>query len=139
MKYLIDTCVISELIKKDPDKQVVSFINKQKEENIYLSVLTIGEIFKGISKLDDGDKKKSLNKWVNKDLLKRFENRIIDIDYNISAKWGEISGRLERKGSRPSVIDSLLASTCIVYEFVLVTRNIKDIKKLGCKYINPWG
>ncbi len=88
MNYLLDTNIISELISKTPDKNVVNFILKIEEESLYLSVITIGEIKAGIEKLDNGKKKEKLLNWLENDLLTRFENRIIDIDTEVMLNWG---------------------------------------------------
>ena len=88
MKYLIDTCVVSELIKKNPNKQVVKCISGTTEINLFISVLTIGELHKDIEKLPESRKKEKLHKWVNCDLKERFKDRIINIDeiYNEAEK-----------------------------------------------------
>ena len=80
MKYLLDTCVISEVIKPQADKNVIAWMQNQNEENLYLSVLTFGEIEKGIEKALDGSRRRKLQLWVEEDLKKRFENRIIPIN-----------------------------------------------------------
>ncbi len=90
MKYLMDTCVISELIKKKPNKNVISWASSKSEENLYLSVLTIGEIQKGISKLAESKKKDELQPWITIDLRDRFSGRILDVDLEIAKKWGEL-------------------------------------------------
>ncbi len=87
MNYLLDTCVISELIKKFPDKKVVNWISKIPEESLFLSVFTISELHKGIEKLSAGIKKTELHEWVNLDLKNRFENRIIVFDLDAAEKW----------------------------------------------------
>ena len=80
MKYLLDTCLISELVKKEPNRNVMLWINNQDENTLYLSVLTIGELQKGISKLPDSARKAELQAWVNNDLVARFQRRLLSID-----------------------------------------------------------
>lgn len=138
MKYLLDTCVISELIKPEPNSHVINWLNAQNEEDIYLSVLTIGEIQKGIAKLPESKKKQNLQNWLDNDLQQRFESRIIDINNEISLCWGKIQGEAEQKGNKMSVIDSLIASTGIVFDCTVVTRNVSDIEASDCKLYNPW-
>jgi len=138
VKYLLDTCVISELIKPEPHSGVFDWLNSQNEEDIYLSVLTIGEIQKGITKLTDSPKKKILQKWMDSDLQQRFDDRIINISNEIALCWGKIQGEAEQKGRKMSVIDSLIAATGIVYDCVIVTRNVADIETSGCRLFNPW-
>jgi len=138
LKYLLDTCVISELIKPEKNNKVVKWIKKRKESSLFISVLTIGEIQKGISKLPDSHKKEYLKTWVDNDLKKRFAGRILEITEEIATSWGEIQAKSESEGKKMPVIDSLIAATAIKNNLTVVTRNIKDIENSGCKSINPW-
>ena len=131
MKYLLDTCVISELSKAKPNSQVVQWIKSQYEADFCLSVLTIGEIQKGITKLADSKKKLVLQKWLDQDLKTRFENRILEVSGIVAQKWGIIQGESERQGKKMSVIDSFIAVTGLVYDITVVTRNIDDMVQSG--------
>ena len=138
MKYLIDTCVISELVKSEPDKKVINWISNISEDLLFLSVFTIGEIRKGIEKLSESKKKRELQHWLKNDLRNRFSKRILNFDINVSEKWGEIQGQTESQGKTLSLIDGLIASTAIYYDMVLVTRNVKDVENSGAVILNPW-
>lgn len=138
MKYLLDTCVISELIKRQPSPSVEKWVNSQNEENMFLSVLTIAEIQKGITKLPESHKKENLQVWLNDDLQQRFFGKILNINYEIASLWGKIQGRAEQQGKKMSVVDSLIATTGLVYDCVVVTRNVTDMEFSGCKILNPW-
>lgn len=138
MKYLIDTCVLSELIKPQKNEKVTEWILDKKETHLFISVLTIGELNKGITKLPDSKRKDAINSWVNNDLKKRFAGRILEITEEIAALWGEIQGKAEKRGKKMAVIDSLIAATAIINNLTVVTRNVKDFKNSGCKIINPW-
>lgn len=138
MRYLIDTCVISELIRKAPAKSVTGWIRNQDETTFHLSVLTIGEIQKGIRKLRDGKKKLSLQKWIDDELSKRFRGRIIGIDLAVASRWGAISGDAERRGRKIPVIDGLLAATAIEEGLTLVTRDIGHVRETGATILDPW-
>lgn len=141
MTYLLDTCVLSKLrkISKTKDKVLQEWILKHTEEQYFLSVLTIGEIQQGISKLEDAKHKRILEEWLNGDVLQRFENRILPIDYRVATKWGDISGVSLQNGTPQPVIDGLIASTAIVHDLILVTENIKDFSKIEeLKIFNPW-
>lgn len=138
MKYLLDTCVISELIKKEKNNKVVKWIKKRKESSLFISVLTVGEIQKGISKLPDSHKKEYLKTWIDNDLKKRFAGRILEITEEIATTWGEIQAKSESEGKKMPAIDSLIAATAIKNNLTVVTRNEKDIENSGCKSINPW-
>ena len=138
MKYLLDTCVISELIKKEKNNKVVKWIKKRRESSLFISVLTVGEIQKGISKLPDSHKKEYLKTWIDNDLKKRFAGRILEITEEIATSWGEIQAKSESEGKKMPAIDSLIAATAIKNNLTVVTRNEKDIENSGCKSINPW-
>jgi len=138
LKYLLDTCVISELIKKEKNNKVVKWIKKRKESSLFISVLTVGEIQKGISKLPDSHKKEYLKTWIDNDLKKRFAGRILEITEEIATTWGEIQAKSESEGKKMPAIDSLIAATAIKNNLTVVTRNEKDIENSGCKSINPW-
>lgn len=138
MRYLLDTCVISELIKQQPDQKVVQWISDIDETSLFISVLTIGELHKGIEKLPESRKKSILHKWVSYDLEKRFKNRIIDFDIKTAATWGKIQAKSELLGRTLPAIDGLIAATGIFNGLVVVTRNIKDMQVSGADLLNPW-
>ena len=139
MKYLLDTCLISELVKKEPNPAVVSWLDEQEEQALLLSVLTLGELQKGISKLPDGAKKDELQAWVTIDLGERFSGRVIDIDQETALCWGKLQGEAERLGEKLPVMDSLIAATAAVHGLMVVTRNVKDMERCGGRVCNPWG
>jgi len=138
MSYLIDTCCISELVKKKPDPNVVKWFADQDELSMFLSVITFGELRKGIEKLPDSKKKKELNRWVKEDLKHRFKNRILYINMEEVNKWGEILATAEKNGKPLPAIDSLIAATALVHDFSIVTRNTKDMEDSGVVVTNPW-
>src|SRR5262245_48249635 len=107
MNYLLDTNVISELIAKQPNPQVVSWIDSLDPAMIYLSVITIGEIRKGIEKLPSSTRKEHLSAWLTNELLLRFDGRIAAITTEVMLVWGELTGRLENAGHPLAAIDSL--------------------------------
>jgi len=138
MKYLLDTCVISEVIKQKPSSNVIKWIKQEEESNFFISVLTIGELHKGIEKLDKSKRKDELHNWVENDLKERFCNRIINIDMPVVTMWGKIQGMTERTGKSMPAIDSLIAATGITHHLTVVTRNISDMKESGAVLYNPW-
>ena len=139
MKYLLDTCLISELVKKEPNPAVVSWLKEQEEQTLFLSVLNLGELQKGICKLPDGSKKDELQSWVTLDLVERFAGRIIDIDLETARCWGRIQGTAEQAGEKLPVMDSLIAATAKAHGLIVVTRNVRDLERCGGKVCNPWG
>lgn len=139
MKYLLDTCLISELVKKEPIPAVVSWLDEQDEQKLFLSVLNLGELQKGISKLPDGTKKEELHAWVALDLVERFTGRILEIDLETALCWGRLQGEAEQAGEKLPVMDSLIAATAAAHDLVVVTRNVRDIERCGVRVCNPWG
>ncbi|MBK5275846.1 MAG: type II toxin-antitoxin system VapC family toxin [Desulfuromonadales bacterium] len=139
MKYLLDTCLISELVKKEPNSAVISWLDEQDEQTLFLSVLTLGELQKGISKLPAGARRVELQAWAEHDLVERFTGRIIDIDLETAQFWGKLQGESEQRGESLPVMDSLIAATAMVHGLIVVTRNVKDIERCRARICNPWG
>lgn len=138
MNCLIDTCLVSELIKPRPQPSVIEWLDRMPENGLFLSVITFGELGKGIAKLGHGGKRKRLMNWVARDLKERFEGRILNLDLAVMETWGSIMGELEKKGRLVPLMDSLIAATALQNSMVVVTRNTKDMAPLGVKTINPW-
>lgn len=138
MRYLLDTCVLSELIKRKPSASVVSWIRNQNELSLHVSVLTFGEIEKGLAKLNDRKRRQKLRNWVDQDLRRRFAGRILNFDYETACRWGEITGTAEKKGSPIPVLDAQLAATVLIHGMTLVTRNTDDVAPSGVQILNPW-
>lgn len=138
MKFLLDTCLISELVKKEPNAAVLSWLDERDEQGFFLSVLTLGELQKGISKLSAGSRKDDLQAWVEHDLVERFEGRILGIDLETALIWGKLQGEPERNGEKLPVMDSLIAATATAHGLVVITRNVKDIERCHARVFNPW-
>jgi len=138
MKYLLDTCVISELMRQIPSSKVIEWITSGNENDYYLSVLTLGEVHKGIEKLAESKRKEELHNWVENELKERFDKRIIEINLNVAATWGKLLGIAEKKGKPMPAVDALIAATGKVYHMTVVTRNTSDIKESGVQLFNPW-
>ncbi|MCC5636038.1 type II toxin-antitoxin system VapC family toxin [Nostoc sp. CHAB 5844] len=138
MTYLLDTCLISELVIKQPNQQVVDWLDAQVPETLYLSVITIGEIAKGISKLTASKRKESLFTWLNETLPNRFEHRILSINISTMVLWGNLVGQLEQNGRPLPIMDSLIAAIALQNSLSLVTRNQNDFAGTGVVIVNPW-
>lgn len=141
MKYLLDTNIISEFISKNPNQKVLDYVNSLDENDIYLSVITIGEIRFGIQKLDREHQAKKislLSTWLNNELMQRFDGRIVDIDKETMLQWGEINAKLQKIGRPMPIMDSLIASSCLAKKMVLITRNTKDFYSFEMEMINPF-
>jgi len=137
MKYLLDTCVISELAKPVPEKKVLNWLNGTPSEVLLLSVVTIGEIRKGLTKLPDSKRKESLTFWLNT-LLEDYQPRILPVDLAVADNWGLIQGDAEMAGTPMSSIDGLIAATAYTHNLTIVTRNEKDFSVARVPIINPW-
>lgn len=138
MNFLLDTCVISELIARQPNPTVVQWIDSINEDKLFLSVITIGEIKKGIEKLAVSRRKDVLAEWLEDALLVRFRDKILPIDLPVVLAWGQLAAELEKQGRRMPAIDSLISATCLHGELCLVTRNENDFVHSGITMINPW-
>jgi toxin FitB len=139
MKYLIDTCIISELVAKKPNANVLKWIDSIDPDSAYLSVITIGEIRKGIEKLPDSQRRATLHAWLTEDLLARFSGRILPIDVEVVLVWGQLAGSLESEGKKMGAIDSLIAASALYNHCSLATRNEADFRHTGIAIVNPWG
>ncbi|MDP1606534.1 MAG: type II toxin-antitoxin system VapC family toxin [Rhodocyclaceae bacterium] len=135
MSYLIDTNVLSELRRKSPDAGVVAWFSRRLPATLHLSVLTLGEIRKGIEGSSDETRRQSLLDWLETDLPAFFTGRVLPVDEAVADRWG----RLAAAAGRPlPAIDSLLAATALEHDLVLVTRNARDFSGLPVQIFNPW-
>jgi tRNA(fMet)-specific endonuclease VapC len=137
MRYLLDTNVISELVSKRPNEGVIRWIDDVDPEKIHLSVITIGELSKGIEKLQDSSRKDTLKAWLLEDLLVQLNGCILPFDIEVMLTWGLVAGRLERVGRPLSAMDSLIAALALHHALSLVTRNENDFKDTGVTIVNP--
>ncbi len=137
MKNLLDTCVIAEYQKPLPDAKVMSWLTSQIEESLFLSVLTIGEIEKGVARLPASKRKANLEAFLE-NLVTRFDRRIINLDAATLRRWGRLTGSLEKKGRVLPIIDSFLAATALEYDLTIITRNTADFTDTGARVLNVW-
>jgi predicted nucleic acid-binding protein len=138
MNYILDTNVISELVAAQPDENVAHWIDSVDPERVFLSVITIGELKRGIEKLPDSRRKGQLDRWLNEDLLVRFQDHLLAIDVDVMLAWGDLTARLEAVGKPMPAIDSLIAASTAQSGFTLVTRNVADFAHTGISVFNPW-
>lgn len=136
--FLLDTNVISELVKPEPDANVVRWIEETDESLLFLSVITIGEIRKGVERLTPGRRRGRLESWLRIDLRARFHNRILPVDESVAERWGELSAVAAPNGKPVPVLDGLLAATAAHYDLMLVTRNVQDVAGTTVPTLNPW-
>jgi predicted nucleic acid-binding protein len=136
--FLLDTNIISELVKPRPEPSVTAWIEGTDESLLYLSVLTLGEIRRGIAALPQSRRRAALEAWLDKDLRARFEGRILVIDYEVADRWGLLSAAARNSGIALPVIDGLLAATALEHNLTLVTRDTGQIPTMGVAVFNPW-
>lgn len=141
MSYLLDTCILSKLrkLKTHPDQGLSEWFSRHSEDQYFISVISIGEIQKGIAKLKEEEQQKKMifEDWLVGNLIPRFQDRILKIDAHTTLIWGEISGKAQKKGFPFPAIDFLLAASAIQHSLVLVTENIRDFIPTGCRLLNP--
>ena len=135
MSYLVDTNVLSELRRKRPNKPVLGWFGERPASTLFLSVLTLGELRKGIETVADAERRMRLIDWLEADLPAFFTGRILGIDAAVADRWGRM---LAAAGRPLPAIDSLLAATAAQHDMVLVTRNVRDFAGLPVQVLDPW-
>lgn len=135
MSYLVDTNVLSELRSRKPDTNVREWMQARPRQSLYLSVLSLGEIRKGIEAVADPAFRQTLSDWLEVELPNYFLGRLLGIDASVADRWGRLQARA---GRTLPVIDGLLAATALQHDLTLVTRNVKDFAGLGLQLVDPW-
>jgi len=134
--YLLDTNVVSEVVRRSPSARVLQWFEGVSEESLYVSVLVLGEIRKGVDLIDDAARRRRLTEWLVDELPARFGTRVVSVDRHIAERWGRLSA--EHAGQPLPVIDALMAATALERDLTIVTRNVRDIARSGAPYLNPW-
>ena len=137
MNYLLDTCFLSELRKPKPHIFVLDWFEIIDERRLFISALSIGELYYGIALLQDGKQKKEIKAWMQQ-IENSYADLIIPINEKVATRWGEMRALLQSRGITLNVVDGLLAATCEVYSLNLVTRNNIDFKDTGINILDPW-
>ena len=138
MSFLVDTNVISEVAKPHPSPQVMEFLHETDEDRLFISVITLGELRRGVALKTDGRVKSALDSWLRVDLLERFSGRIMNITIRVADLWGELMADATRRGIALHAMDGFLAATARAHNQTLVTRNVKDFAPFGLPLVNPW-
>lgn len=136
--YLLDTNCISEAVRPRPEPRVMSWLGAADEELLFLSVLTLGEIRKGVASLAQSRRRTLLESWLNQELEARFAARILIVDGAIANRWGLLAATAKRKGRHLSTVDGLLAATAIHHNLTIVSRNEGDFEGTHVPILNPW-
>lgn len=135
MTYLLDTNVVSELTRRRPDRKVLAWFDDTDDAHLHLSVLSLGEIRKGVQMLPHGAKREELSRWLEVALPEWFETRLLAITAQVAATWGSLLADLGRPAP---AIDSLLAATALHHGLAVVTRNVTDFDFPGLAVVDPW-
>ena len=138
MRYLLDTCVLSEFTKPKPEKRVLDWVKEQDLEALRLSVVTIGEIQRGISLLPSSNRRTTLEAWQSDQLAKQFEGRVLSLETETFLAWAKLMARLSQEGRTMGVFDSLIAATALQHRLTLVTRNTRDFQHAQTDLFDPW-
>lgn len=135
MSYLLDTNVISEVLRPKPSAHVLGWLEHLPDTALHLSVLTLGEIRKGVEQLEDDRRKEKLRLWLEQELPAWFEDRLLPVSALVADRWGRLLSKMERP---VPAIDSLLAATALHHGLRMATRNVEDFRFPGLEVVNPW-
>jgi len=136
--FLLDTNCISEVVRLKPEPRVMAWMEGADESHLYLSVLTMGEIRKGLDALQQSKRRTQLETWLELELQARFSGRILPIDAAVADRWGLLAASAKRRGKALSSIDGLLAATAIHHNLTIVSRNVSDFANTYVPVVNPW-
>ena len=132
--FLLDTCVVSEGMRQVPDSDVDIWLRKQRNDELFISAMTAGELLFGIERLPTGRRRRVLESWYAATVSVGFDGRILPFDFAASEFWA----RLRSRHNVANTVDSQIAATALAHEFVVVTRNVRDFAYEGLKVLNPW-
>ena len=138
MRFLLDTNVISELVKPLPNENVWEWVNALPDEQLFISSITIGELQRGIELLPSSIRRSDYERWLQEQILTQYADRIIAVDTMVMLRWGALMAGTAAKGRPLPVFDSLLAATALTHNMQLVTRNVQDFAETGVQVVNPW-
>ncbi len=135
--YLLDTCVFSEFAKPEPSPKVLEWARTVKEAEQHLSILVLGELLRGVARMPDGERRRTLGHWIES-LFETHGDRLVPVDAEVMRAWAELCAQAEASGKTQSAMDSLIAAQAISRKLTLVTRNTEDFRFLGVALLNPW-
>jgi predicted nucleic acid-binding protein len=138
MSYLLDTNAISEWVKPRPDPGIIQWFDEVDEDRTYLSVITLGELRKGVDRLAGGRRRDRLEQWLTSELPDRFGERILPVDVAIADEWGRVLAHAEKAGTAVGGIDALIAATAKMHGLQVVTRTVAHFRYLGIAVASPW-
>jgi predicted nucleic acid-binding protein len=138
MNYLLDTNVVSEIPKPRPNAGVLRWLDQTDEDKIFLSVVTIAELRRGIERLPPGRRRRALDDWFRNELRPRFEGRLLPVDAEVAETCGKLMATCEASGRTMELADALIAATTEVHNLALVTRNVSHFQASVKHFVTPW-
>lgn len=138
MSFLLDTNVVSEPLKPQPDVNVLRWLDNTDEDRLFISVITLAELRSGVNRLAPGARKRRYEEWLQVEVPLRFESRILDIDPRVADACGRIVAHREEIGRRIEVMDAFIAATAEVHGLTLVTRDVTHFQPTTKSLLNPW-
>jgi toxin FitB len=136
--FLLDTNVVSELTRRMPEQAVLDWVAARRASSLYLAVVTLGELVRGVARLRTGARRDQLRAWLTDLLTRQFEGRILAFDREAAVIWGQLLGEGDRAGRPRAVLDAQIAAIALRHDLVLVTRNVSDFEGTGVRMVNPW-
>jgi predicted nucleic acid-binding protein len=134
---LLDTCVLSELVKTKRDNNVVDWFEKRKPHELCISAMTWGELNRGVDRMTASKRRSELTQWLDQ-LVIGFEDRVLAFDQIVARAWSQMTVQAEANGKPMAAFDSIIAATARAYDCKLVTRNVRDFAQAGVEIVNPW-
>ena len=138
MPFLLDTNVISETVRARPEPLVLAWLERQSPAELFLASQTIGELVRGACKVREKARRERFTRWIETDLTRQFEGRILAFDDAAARIWGRLMGEGDRTGHTPPAADTQIAAVAIARDLTLVTRNVKDFERFDVEVVNPW-
>jgi toxin FitB len=138
VNFLLDINVLSEVRRPQPSPAVMAWLDNADEDRTFISVISLAELRRGISLMDDGRRRDALAEWLANDLSERFSGRILEVDRETAMRWGDLMAESRRRGVALATMDALLAAGALANKLTLVTRNTKDFEPFGIALMNPW-
>lgn len=137
MKYLLDTCLLSEMVRPNPEPAVLAWMRERRSHDLFVSAMTVGELCRGVARLPQSRRKNELQSWL-RELEDGFADRILPFDHEAAHVWAKMCAHSESSGKPMAAFDSIIAATALAHGLCLVTRNVRDFSQAPIEVFNPW-
>ena len=138
MAFLLDTDVVRETVRPGPRRSVLDWIKAHNLSGLFLAAQTIGELVRGARKVTAQERRERFERWIERDLARQFDGRVLPFDDRTAAIWGRLMDDGERVGRRPAAAAAHIAAVAIQHELILVTRNVRDFARFDLQLLSPW-